>query len=171
MLVVVINPSYWNYALLKTDLLAVPPTPGDTFLSSPVFALTVCCLRSALHPKSAALKDPEVRKEVERRLKDLERQGLLIKEASKDLETILMERRKAWGWSPAAFHWRPFTFTFLSVPRYSLLLMLLVCSVPYDMGCNSIFYCYIIKHPSLIGQYFPCINMTSPMCRDRLLFM
>lgn len=73
----------------------VPYPPGIPPYHPLLFTSTVCFLRSALHPKSAALKDPEVRKEVERRLKDLERQGLFIKETSKNLETILIERRKA----------------------------------------------------------------------------
>lgn len=51
---------------------------------------------SALQPKSAALKDPQARKEVQRRLEDLARQGLFITQASRDLDAILMERRAAY---------------------------------------------------------------------------
>lgn len=53
-------------------------------------------LDSQLQPKSAAVKDPQARREVEKQLKDLARQGLFITEASRDIDAILVERGRAW---------------------------------------------------------------------------
>lgn len=47
---------------------------------------------SELQPRSAALRDPQARKEVERRLQDLARQGTFITEASRELDEILTMR-------------------------------------------------------------------------------
>lgn len=47
---------------------------------------------SELQPRSAALRDPQARKEVERRLKDLARQGSFITEAARELDEILTMR-------------------------------------------------------------------------------
>ncbi|CAM9990388.1 unnamed protein product [Laminaria digitata] len=51
---------------------------------------------SGLQPKSLALKDPQARKEVNRRLEDLARQGLFITQASRELDAILLERQAAY---------------------------------------------------------------------------
>lgn len=59
-------------------------------------SVTLVGSTSGLQPKSAALKDPQARKEVERRLEDLARQGLFITQASRDLDAILMERQAAY---------------------------------------------------------------------------
>lgn len=47
---------------------------------------------SELQPRSAALRDPQARKEVEMRLKDLARQGMFITEAARELDEILTMR-------------------------------------------------------------------------------
>lgn len=47
---------------------------------------------SELRPRSAALRDPQARKEVETRLKDLARQGTFITEAARELDEILTMR-------------------------------------------------------------------------------
>jgi len=81
------------------------PLPRSFFLES-YQLLKVCLLLprrpvlmpfapSKLQPKSAALRDPQARKEVERRLKDLSRQGMFITEAAKELDAILSERGRA----------------------------------------------------------------------------
>eukprot|EP00752_Nemacystus_decipiens_P003905 g3582.t1 len=46
-----------------------------------------------LQPRSAALRDPQARKEVETRLKDLARQGSFITQAARELDEILTMRR------------------------------------------------------------------------------
>lgn len=53
-------------------------------------------LSSELQPRSAALRDPQARKELDLRLKGLARQGLFITEASRELDAILSERGRAW---------------------------------------------------------------------------
>eukprot|EP00903_Cladosiphon_okamuranus_P005731 g5688.t1 len=47
-----------------------------------------------LQPRSAALRDPQARKEVEKRLEDLARQGTFITEAARELDEILSMRRR-----------------------------------------------------------------------------
>lgn len=52
--------------------------------------------RSALKPKSAALKNPQDRREVERQLEELARRGNVISEAKRELDEILAERGESW---------------------------------------------------------------------------
>lgn len=74
--------------------------PIQTPYSSILLQLTFSCFCSdvlrELQPRSAALKDPQARREVELRLKGLARQGQFITEASRQLEEILTERGRAW---------------------------------------------------------------------------
>ncbi|CAN0182732.1 unnamed protein product [Ectocarpus sp. 8 AP-2014] len=49
-----------------------------------------------LYPRTAAVKDPEARREVELRLKGLARHGLFVTETWRELDAILAERGRAW---------------------------------------------------------------------------
>ncbi|CAN0412129.1 unnamed protein product, partial [Ectocarpus sp. 13 AM-2016] len=48
-----------------------------------------------LYPRTAAVKDPEARREVELRLKGLARHGLFVTETWRKLDAILAERERA----------------------------------------------------------------------------
>ena len=77
--------------MAKQSKIPFPPPPRLRFV--PTTTIPRFLLPRELQPRSAALRDPQARKEVEMRLKDLARQGSFITEAARELDEILSMRR------------------------------------------------------------------------------